>query len=137
MPRRLSRRAFLALGALALGAAGGLAGIAGAALSRERPGDQRIALATLTLAITSDPWRLALIGPDGQTLWEEAPESTIGYRTVDGQSHRARRLGSVNVVSADLVQLVAETDDPNGGAISIEVRALQPGVLRISVNPDA
>src|SRR5689334_16504576 len=126
MPEALTRRAFLALGAVALGAVGGLAGIAGAAPGRDRPGDQRITLGGLTLAVTSDPWQLSLLGSDGQTVWQEAPDQTLAYRTVDGQLHRAQRLTSFNVVSTDVVQLAAETDDPAGGAISIEVRRLQP-----------
>jgi hypothetical protein len=36
-------------------------------------------------------------------------------------------LASFNVISSDTVQLVAETDDPNGAAISLEVRGLRPG----------
>lgn len=132
----LTRRAFLALGAVALGAVGGLAGIAGAAPSRDRPGDQRVALGNLTLLVSADPWRLALLGPDGQPLWDEAPEQTIGYRTTDGQVHRAQRLASFNLVSTDVVQLAAETDDPNSGAISLDVRAIAPGVLRMTVIPD-
>src|SRR6516225_9135077 len=120
MPEALTRRAFLALGAVALGAVGGLAGIAGASPSRDRPGDQRVTLGNLTLLIGANPWRLSLVAPDGQTLWEEAPDQTIGYRTADGQLHRAQRLASFNLVSSDVVQFVAETDDPAGGAISIE-----------------
>src|SRR5579864_984423 len=136
MPQTLTRRAFLAFGAVALGAVGGLAGIAGAASSRDRPDDQRIALGGLTLLVSSDPWQLTLLGPDGQALWQEAPDQTLAYRTVDGQLRRAQRLASFNVVSTDVVQLAAETDDPAGGAISIEVRRLMAGALRITLIPD-
>jgi alpha-D-xyloside xylohydrolase len=136
MPQTLTRRAFLVLGAVALGAVGGLAGIAGASPSRERPADQRVSLGNLTLLIAADPWRLSLVAPDGQTLWEEAPDQTIGYRTADGQLHRAQRLASFNLVSSDVVQFVAETDDPDGGAISVEARTLSPGALRITLIPD-
>jgi alpha-D-xyloside xylohydrolase len=136
MPEALTRRAFLALGAVALGAVGGLAGIAGATPGRDRPGDQRATLGNLTLLIGADPWRLSLVGPDGQTLWEEAQDQTIGYRTTDGQLHRAQRLASFNQVSADVVQFVAETDDPTGSAISVEARTLLPGALRITLIPN-
>jgi alpha-glucosidase (family GH31 glycosyl hydrolase) len=133
--KRLTRRAFLAFGAVAIGAVGGLAGIAGAAI-RERPPDQRVSLGDFTLLVRADPWRLSLLGPDGATLWEEAEGQLLGFRTPDGQIHRARRLASFNVISTDTVQLVAETDDPNGAAISLEVRGLRPGTLRMTVIPD-
>src|ERR1051326_7894794 len=136
MSQALTRRAFLALGAVALGAVGGLAGIAVAQPSRDRPGDQRIAIGTFTLNVSADPWRMTLLGPDGQSLWEEAPDQTLGYRTADGRVRRARRLASVNVVSTDVAQLVAETDDPAGGALSLEVRSLLPGAMRITLIPD-
>lgn len=136
MSRAMTRRAFLAFGAVAVGAVGGLAAIAGAASSRDRPGDQRIALGGLTLLVSSDPWQLTLLGPDGQTLWQEAPDQTLAYRTVDGQVRRAQRLASYNLVSTDVVQLAAETDDPAGGAISIEVRRLLAGALRITLVPE-
>jgi alpha-glucosidase (family GH31 glycosyl hydrolase) len=135
--RGVTRRGFLALGAVALGAAAGLAGIAGGVSSLvRRPGDQSVTLGGLTLSISADPWHLTLLGADGQRLWEEAQDQTIGYRTTDGQVRRATRLASFNKLSTDAVQLAAETDDPNGAAISIEIRTLLPGVLRISVIPD-
>ena len=136
MPARLTRRAFLALGAVALGAVGGLAGIASATPSRDRPGDQRVTLAGLTLQITADPWQLSLLSPDGRTLWTEAPDQPLGFKTADGQLRRAQRLASFNIPSSDVVQLVAETDDPAGSSISIEVRALLPSALRITIIPD-
>jgi alpha-glucosidase (family GH31 glycosyl hydrolase) len=135
MPSPLTRREFLALGAVALGAVGGLAGIAGAAPNRDRPGDQQVTLGGLTLVVRSDPWQMSLLDPNGQTLWDEAADQTIGYQTSDGNQRRARRLASFNVVSTDVVQMAAETDDP-AGAISIEVRALGPNALRMTVIPD-
>jgi alpha-glucosidase (family GH31 glycosyl hydrolase) len=131
----LTRRGFLALSAVALGAVGGLAGIAGAASDRERPGDQQVTLGGLTLVVRSDPWQMSLLDPNGQTLWDEAADQPIGYRTTAGDLRQARRLASLNVVSTDLVQMAAETDDP-AGAISIEVRAVRPGALRMSIIPD-
>jgi alpha-glucosidase (family GH31 glycosyl hydrolase) len=136
MARTLTRRAVLALGAVALGALGGLAGLAGAA-SRDRPRDQRITLGDLTLVIGADPWRLSLVGPAGDTLWEEAADQTLGYRTADGQVRRARRLASITSVGEDAFQLIAETDDPGGGAIAVEIRVLGPRALRLTVMPDS
>ena len=136
MARQVTRRTFLALGALALGATGGLAGLAGAA-SRQRPGDQRITLGDLTLVLGADPWRLSLEGPAGEPLWREAADQTLGYRTIDGQLHRARRLASITSIGLDAYQLIAETDDPAGGAIALEIRALGPRALRMSVTPDS
>ena len=69
MTQPLSRRAFLALGATALGAVGGLAGIAGVG-SRERPTDQRVVLGDLALQVRADPWRLSLLGPQGEVVWD-------------------------------------------------------------------
>src|SRR5919199_3892079 len=123
MARPLTRRAFLALGALGLGAIAGLAGLAGAA-SRDRPSDQRITLGDLTVLLEADPWRLSLVGPSGDTLWEELAGETLGYRTQDGQVHRARRLASITTIGEQAYQLVAETDDPVGRAISGEIRAV-------------
>src|SRR5690242_15206773 len=97
-PPTLTRRAFLACGAVALGAGGGLAGIAGAASNQGRPNDQRLPLGDLTVLVEADPWRVSLLGPLGETIWEEAPDLTVGYRTLDGQVHRARRLTSSNVL---------------------------------------
>jgi alpha-D-xyloside xylohydrolase len=134
--RQFTRRGFLALGAVVLGAIGGLAGIAGAASRGDRPADQQVGLGSLTLIVRADPWRLSLLGPDGQTLWDEAADQPIGYRTADGRVIRARRLASFNPVSNDVVQLVAETDDP-ASAISIELRSLATGALRLTIIPDA
>lgn len=136
-PPRLTRRAFLALGAVAIGAVGGLAGIAGASSNRDRPGDQRVDLGGLTLVVRADPWRLSLLDAAGVTLWDEAADQPLGYRTVDGQTYHARRLATFNLVSLDAVHLVAETDDPSNGAISIEVRAVGRGALRMTAIPDA
>src|SRR5438132_8692294 len=134
--QRLTRRAFLMFGALAIGAVGGLAGIAGAATNRDRPTDQRFALGDLTLVARADPWRLSLLGPGEETLWDEADEQPVGYRTVDGQIRRARRLASFSQIGTDAVQLVAESDDPTGGAISIEVRVIEPRTLRMTIIPE-
>ena len=49
-------------------------------------------------------------------VWDEAADQTLGYQTVDGQTHRARRLASLARIGDGAVQLVAETDDPAGGA---------------------
>jgi len=136
MARPLTRRAVLALGAAALGALGGLAGLAGAS-SRDRPGNQRITLGDLTLVIGADPWRLSLLGPAADTLWAEAADQTLGYRTADGQVRRARRLASITSVGEDAFQLIAETDDPGGGAIAVEIRVLGPRALRLTVMPDS
>ena len=136
MGNRVTRRAFLALGAVAIGAVGGLAGIAGAAI-RVRPTDQRVALGDLTLVMRANPWHLSLLGPDGVTLWDEPPDQPLGFKTFDGQVRRARRLASFNVLGTDTVQLVAETDDPGGAAISIEVRSLDRRTLRMTIIPDA
>jgi alpha-D-xyloside xylohydrolase len=136
MARPLTRRAFLALGAVGLGAIAGLADLAGAA-SRDRPSDQRITLGDLTLLLEADPWRLSLVGPAQETLWEEVAGETLGYRTQDGQIRRARRLASMTTIGDQAYQLVAETDDPAGGAISVEIRALGPRALRLSITPDS
>src|SRR5919199_110458 len=136
MARPLTRRAFLALGAVGLGAIAGLAGLAGAA-SRDRPSDQRITLGDLTLLLEADPWRLSLVGPAQETLWEEVAGETLGYRTQDGQIRRARRLASMTTIGDQAYQLVAETDDPVGGAMSVEIRALGPRALRLTITPDS
>jgi alpha-glucosidase (family GH31 glycosyl hydrolase) len=132
----LTRRAFLVVGALALGTVGGLAGIMRVA-SRERPTDQRIPLGELTLVVRADPWRLSLLGPAGQLVWDEAADQTLGYQTDAGQMYRARRLASVGTIGTGAVQLVAETDDPAGGAITVEVLVLGPRAFRLTVVPDA
>src|SRR5437773_12043688 len=80
MTQPLSRRAFLALGAIAVGAVGGLAGIAGAA-SRERPTDQRIVLGDLVLLVRADPRRMSLLGPRGDVVWDEAAAQTLALHT--------------------------------------------------------
>ncbi|HEX8967005.1 MAG TPA: hypothetical protein VF937_03935, partial [Chloroflexota bacterium] len=134
--RVITRRAFLVLGAVAIGAMAGLAGIAGARQA-ERPTDQRIPLGDLTLVARGDPWGMSLLGPSGETLWDEAADQTVGYRTVDGQVWRARRMASCRRIDAETLQLIAETDDPAGGAILIEVRGLGPRALRMVVTPDS
>jgi alpha-D-xyloside xylohydrolase len=136
MVQPLTRRAFLVVGAAALGAASGLIGIAGVA-SRERPPDQRLALGELGLLVRSDPWRMSLLDPSGEVVWDEAVDQTLGYQTADGAMYRARRLASVASIGDGAVQLVAETDDPAGGAISIELRVLGPRAFRLTVVPDS
>jgi alpha-glucosidase (family GH31 glycosyl hydrolase) len=131
----LTRRAFLALGAVALGAFGGLGGMARVA-SRERPADQRLKFGDLTLVVRSDPWQLSILGPSGATLFDESADQTLGFRTTDGRDVHARRLGSVTTIGEGVVQLVAETDDPSGSAVAIEVRQLGPRALRCTIAPD-
>ena len=116
----LTRRAFLAIGAVLVGTVGGLAGILGAS-SREQPAaDQRVPLGDLTLVVHADPWRLSLLGPSGQVVWDEAADQTLGYQTVDGKMYRARRLASFGTLGDGAVQLIAQTDDPAGGALVVE-----------------
>src|SRR5258708_11473967 len=82
----LTRRAFLTLGAVALGAAGGLAGIVGAA-QRERPVDRQVPLGDLTLLVHADPWRLSLRGPAGEAVWDEPPDHPLAYQPTHGHTH--------------------------------------------------
>ena len=132
----LTRRAFLAIGAVAVGTVGGLAGIMGAS-SREQPAaDQRIPLGDLTLVVRADPWRLSLLGPSGQVVWDEAADQTLGYQTVGGQMYRARRLASFGTLGDGAVQLIAQTDDPAGGALVVEARVVGPRAFRLTVIPD-
>jgi alpha-glucosidase (family GH31 glycosyl hydrolase) len=84
----------------------------------------------------SDPWRMSLLGPAGETLWDEPADQTLGYQTTDGQMHRARRLGSFGSIGDGIVQLVAETDDAASGVMSIEIRTLGPRMFRMTVIPD-
>jgi alpha-D-xyloside xylohydrolase len=134
-PQLLSRRAFLVVGAAALGTIGGLAGIMRAS-SRGRPTDQRIPLGELTLVVRADPWRLTLLGPAGQVVWDEAADQTLGYQTSTGQTYRALRLTSVGFMGDGTVQLMAATDDPAGGAITVEAHVLGPRTFRLTVVPD-
>lgn len=136
MVQPLTRRAFLVLGAISIGAIGGLAGIVGAAPTRERPGDQRIALGDLSLLVRADPWRLSLLGPADDVLWEEPIDQPLAYRTIDGRTFHARRLTSYRVRADGSVQMVAETDEPTGSAITVEVRQLGPRMFRLTVTPD-
>jgi alpha-glucosidase (family GH31 glycosyl hydrolase) len=132
----LTRRALLALGAVTLGTIGGLANIVGA-VSRERPSNQRIPLGDLVLVARADPWRLTLLDPLGQVVWDEAPDQTLGYQTDAGQTYRAKHLASFGSIGDGAVQLVAETDDPAGGAIVVEVRLVGPRAFRLIVIPDS
>lgn len=123
------------MGAAALGALGGVAGFARSA-SNERPVDQRLTFGDLTLVVRADPWRMSLLGPDGMPLWDEVADQTLGYRTTDGRDIRAQRLASITPTGEGSFQLVAETDDPSGGAITLEVRQLGPRMLRLTIVPD-
>jgi alpha-glucosidase (family GH31 glycosyl hydrolase) len=135
MLRPITRRAFLVLGAAAIGAVGGVAVSVRATSSGSRPGDQRLALGDLTLVVRADPWRLLLLDPNGQTLLDEG-DQTLGYRTADGNTYRARRLTSINPMNATTVQMEAETDDRAGGSISVEAQSIAPRTLRVTVTPD-
>ncbi|MBV9579463.1 MAG: hypothetical protein JO057_12820, partial [Chloroflexi bacterium] len=135
----LSRRAFLTLGAAALGAAAGLADIAGTASTASTtslPTDAQVPLGDLTLVVHADPWRVSLLDPSGQPVWMEAEDEPIGFGTTDGQTFRARRLISFNILDTSSVQLVAQTDDPAGTAITVEAQSLAPRALRLTVIPD-
>src|SRR5205807_10435317 len=79
---------------------------------------------------------LSLLGPAGETLWDEAADQTLGYKVSNGQTHRAKRLASFAQIGDGLVQLVAETDDPASGVISIEIRTLGPRLFRMTIIPD-
>ncbi len=136
MVQPLSRRAFLAMSAVAVGAMTGLAS-AGSAVSRARPADQTVPLGELTLVVRSDPWRMSLTGPAGELLWQEPLDQTLSFRTTDGQAYRARRLASCTAIGNGAVQMVAETDDPLGGAIALEVLPLGPRTFRMLVTPDS
>jgi alpha-glucosidase (family GH31 glycosyl hydrolase) len=132
----LSRRAFLVLSGVAVGAATGVA-TAAVAVSRARPADQTLPLGDLTLFVRSDPWRMSLIGPAGEVVWQEPLDQTLSFRTTDGQTYRARRMASCSSVGSGAVQMLAETDDPLGGAIALEVRPLGPRGFRMLVTPDS
>src|SRR5438067_8315047 len=97
MAQPLRRRALLMLGAVAVGAAGGL--VSGArAPSPERPTDQQLPLGDLALRVRADPWRLSLLAPSGDVLWDEPADETLSYQTADGRTYRARRLTSFNKI---------------------------------------
>ena len=132
----LTRRAFLAIGAVAVGTVGGLAGILGAASRVQPAGETRIPLGDLTLVVRADPWRLSLLGPSGEMVWEEAADQTLGYQTVGGQMYRARRLASSGTLGDGAVQLIGQTDDPAGGALVVEARVVGPRAFRLTVIPD-
>ena len=139
----LSRRAFIRITASAVASVGAIASVARLAAATPRtgeagpPGDQQISLAGLTLVVRANPWQLSLLDPNGQTLWDEDLNQTVGFTTQDGQVRRAQRLTSFTQPTPDAVRLVAETDDPAGGSITIEVNALITGALRMTITPDA
>ncbi|MGI9145083.1 MAG: TIM-barrel domain-containing protein [Chloroflexota bacterium] len=132
----LSRRAFLTVGAVGLGAIGGLAGSLRAA-SHERPADQRIPLGDLTLVVRADPWHLTLLGPTGELVWEEAADQTLEYQTASGQTCRATRLASFSTLHDGAVQLIAEVGDPADGAMVVQLRVLGPRAFRLTLSPDS
>src|SRR5439155_16899153 len=72
----------------------------------------------------------------GEIVWNEPADQPLGYQTVDGQLHYARRLASFSVIGDGAIQLVAESTDPVGGAMSIEIRALGPRMFRMTLIPD-
>ncbi len=135
MVQPLSRRAFLGVGAGLIGALAGVASIT-VGVSRARPNNQTHVLGELMLLAQSDPWRLSLLGPDGSVLWEESLDQTLSYRTADGQTFRARRMASCTGIGGGAIQMVAETDDPLGGAIALEIRPLGPRAFRLLITPD-
>jgi hypothetical protein len=131
----LTRRAFLTIAGVALGAVGGLS--VKATSSHGSVGDQRIALGNLTLLVHADPWQLTLLDPAGGVVWREAPDAPIGYRTSDGRTVRARRLSSIQSIGPGAVQLIAETDDADGSAIAVEARQISQFSFRLIVTPNS
>ncbi len=136
MPTRLSRRAVLVLAALAVGTTAGLARKAGVS-SQQPPIDQRIGLGDLTLVVQADPWHLSVHGPSGEIVWDEAPDETLNYTTVDGHTRHAVRLTSIADLGEGGMQLVAETDEPAGGAIAVHIRALGQRTFRMLVTANS
>ncbi len=136
MVQPLRRRAFLALSAAAVGSVAGLAGI-GRVLITARAADQTVRLGDLTLVVAADPWRMQLLGPGGETVWQEAVDQTLSFRTPEGQTYRARRVASYTQLDSGAVLIIAETDDPLGGAIAVELRPLGPRAFRMVITPDS
>jgi alpha-D-xyloside xylohydrolase len=93
----------------------------------------RIALGELTLEITADPWHLRLLGPTGHTLWEEAPDASVGFQTTDGVWRRARALQSIQPLPGGGTRIVATTDDPVGRTIEILAHSVNSRSVRLSV----
>src|SRR3954463_15566259 len=126
---------FLGMGAVFVGALVGVANVTGA-ISRARPADQTHALGELTLEARADPWQMTLRGPSGEVLWQESLDQTLSYRTAEGQTYRARRMASCTSIGDGGIQMIAETDDPLGGSIALELRPLGPRAFRMLVTPD-
>jgi alpha-glucosidase (family GH31 glycosyl hydrolase) len=120
-----------------VGAIASVAHLAGATPKPvERQTDQQISLGGLTLVVRANPWQLSLLDPNGQTLWDEDLNQTLGFTTADGQLFRAQRLASFSQLSADAVRLIAATDDPAGGTIGVDVTTVLAGALRMTITPD-
>ncbi|HET6318023.1 MAG TPA: hypothetical protein VFG86_16335, partial [Chloroflexota bacterium] len=135
MPHTLTRRAFLALTAVAVGGALGVAGATGV-ISRAPMTDQTVPVGELTLVVQADPWRMILSAPNGDIVWQEPLDQTLSFRTPEGQIYRARRMASCSGVGSGGVQMTAETDDPLGGAIALEVQQVGPRAFRMRVTAD-
>jgi len=137
---RLTRRALLRASAAAACAIGGAASIARLASATPTPPevatDQRVTLGNLTLIVRASPWQLSLLDPNGQTLWDEDLNQTLGYTTPDGQVYRAQRLKSFTQVGSDAVRLLADTGDPTAAPLAVEVTRITDGALRMTVTPD-
>ncbi|MBV9543777.1 MAG: hypothetical protein JOY61_05320, partial [Chloroflexi bacterium] len=131
----MSRRAFLTVAALALGAGAGLA-IRGTS-STGSAVDQRLVLGDLVLAINADPWRMSVFGPSSELVLQEAADQTIGYVTPDGRSFHARRLSSAEATGPGQVQLIVESDDPAGAALAIQITQLDQRTFRMTITPDS
>ena len=93
----------------------------------------RFGLGDLVLAVDADPWRLRLLLPGGETVWEEATDETVGFRTEAGATGRAVRLLTAGSSGDGAVRLVAGTDDPGGRQIDVDVRSVAPRVARLTV----
>jgi alpha-D-xyloside xylohydrolase len=126
---------FLGMGAAIVGALAGVANVAGAS-SRARPADQIHTFGDLTLEAASDPWQLIVRAPNGEVLWQESLDQTLSYRTNDGQVFRARRMASSAGIGGGAIQMVAETDDPLGGSIAVELRPIGTRAFRMTLTPD-
>src|SRR3954462_5770212 len=123
---------FLGMGAVFVGALAGVANVTGA-ISRARPADQTHTLGELTLEARSDPWQMTLRAPNGEVLWQESLDQTLSYRTAQCQTLPARRMASGTSLGEGGVQMIAETDDPLGGSIALEVRPLGPRAFRMRI----
>jgi alpha-D-xyloside xylohydrolase len=132
---RFVGRLLRVLGAVAIGALLSLTGLAATTPSTQ-PDDQRVFLGELSLLVRSDPWQLVLLDPDGNAIWTEAPDQTVGFQTIDGARYAAARLASVTHLANGSAQFVAETNPP-GAAIVFDVQTLGPRAFRLQLTPDA